>query len=321
MAASASGDGWRRSRPGPGRLAPGADDRGEGVVGFAAGHLLLQDRGQERLEHRLGAGDAQAGEVAVELADQPGGGEPVQRVARPQQLGGRLQAPPGPRPPGRDPDPVTLGAVAGRGRPLRRPGRPPPGAGLVDQHGRVARPRRSGPRVSRRSTGRRGRTTVSIGRCAAVIARILARPADNHTGPAAEGPRPGQGATRARSGSGPGSGRRYRAWREVGGTAERSVERYSAAAAWRRPAAPVRSSARTPSSLAQRLHRTWNRSARAASPRAAPTDGRDQAPDHRAHLVGAGLEPPGGRSSSLGITSSSAIRLTPSPTSGSWRRQ
>src|SRR5262245_63198793 len=45
------------------------------------------------------------------------------------------------------------------------------------------RPRRSGPRVSRRSTGRRGRTTVSSGAGAAVIARILARPSDNHEAP------------------------------------------------------------------------------------------------------------------------------------------
>ena len=121
-------------------FAPGADDGGEGVVGLAAGDLLLQDRGQQRLEHRLGAGDAQAGVVVVELADQPGGGEPLQRVARPQQLGRRLQGPPRPRPPGRDPDPVSFRRVAGRGRPLRRPGRPPPAPAPVDQVGRVARP-------------------------------------------------------------------------------------------------------------------------------------------------------------------------------------
>jgi len=127
------------NRPG-GRFAQGADDGGEGVVGLAAGDLLLQDRGQQRLEDSPGPGDAQAGVVVVELADQPGGGEPVQRVPRPQQLRRRLKTPPGPRPPRRDPDPVAFRRVAGRGRSLRGPGRPPPAPAPVDQVGRVARP-------------------------------------------------------------------------------------------------------------------------------------------------------------------------------------
>src|SRR5215218_11464288 len=134
------------------------------------------------------------------------------------------------------------------------------------------RPRRNGARVSQRSTGRRGRTTVSIGCCAAVIARILARPTDKHERPGPQAPRerpdgpvdseetgpprlatlPNRGPSRGWEGertggpgpgrgSGPGSGAcaatvsrlRYRAWTSVGGTAERSVVRYSAAAAWR----------------------------------------------------------------------------------------
>src|SRR4029453_15085242 len=100
-----------------------------------------------------------------------------------------------------------------------------------------------------------------------------------------------------------GERRPYLAW-DGGGTATWSVERYSAAAAWRRLAAPVRWWGRMPSSAAQRVQMVWKRSKRAVSPRAAPpraTAGR-RLPTTERTWSGLACRRPAGRSSPPGVT-------------------
>ena len=164
----------QRRRAG-GRFAQGADDGGEGVVGLATGDLLLQDRGQQRLEDRPGARDPQAGVVVVGSPTSPVGRTPPASRAPPAAQARPQDTTPPPAPTRRDPDPASFRRVAGRGRPLRGPGSPATSSTPVDQVGAWSPgPAATAPGSAAGRPADAVRTTVSSGRCTAVIARILA---------------------------------------------------------------------------------------------------------------------------------------------------
>ena len=123
-----SADGWTQSRcsaPGPGRaLAVPVHEHPEPRERLLAGHLLLDDRGGQRLHHQAGAADPPLPVAAPGLLDdgvprlEPGRGRPRRRAAP----GTRLERPVGARPPGLRPDDALARARLDdeRGRARRR---------------------------------------------------------------------------------------------------------------------------------------------------------------------------------------------------------
>ncbi len=100
-------------------LAVPLEQQPPGAVGLVAGDLLLQDRGDQRLQDQAGPRQPDAGVAAAGLMDDAVPGGQLRRVVGlPQQVGEALQQPVGARPPG-----LRLDAAGGRaGRDAQRAG-------------------------------------------------------------------------------------------------------------------------------------------------------------------------------------------------------
>ena len=158
VAATVLGEGGTRSPGGAGpgrRLAQPPHQPGVGAVRLDADHLLLEDRRHERLDDRLAATDAHAGEASDQLVDGRITGGDDAGVLGPHEGGECLQRP------GRAPVPHARMVISPRTAPARiRVVAGPSGVRVARQTpsapmrivGSVM-PRRRGPSVRRRSTG------------------------------------------------------------------------------------------------------------------------------------------------------------------------
>ena len=134
------------SRPGPGRaLAVAVHQRAEAGERLLAGHLLLDDRRHQRLQHPVAAAQPPVGVPAVDLGEHRVARlEAARVVVGAEQRGHRLERPVGARTPRLGAPPRRAGAapatirVAGPGR--RTDAAPVPRSGPValDAVGRVA---------------------------------------------------------------------------------------------------------------------------------------------------------------------------------------
>ena len=145
------------------RLAVAGDQPPVGAAGLGAGHLLLEDRGDQRLDHRAGSPDPQAAHLAHRRGDRI--------MARDERAGivveaqERLQArqrPGGAGTPGARPRAAVAELHEQRHRPVRGPGGAPGAARSLEPECRIVRCRAGGCRGS--GAGRAARPPVGTAR-------------------------------------------------------------------------------------------------------------------------------------------------------------